>query len=325
MGIPFTTQSGTRKIIERFGKFHHLADPGLGWLIMPCCCYENAVGTVNMRQQQLVCRCETKSKDNTFVSVEVSVQYKVLNDRVYESFYSLDDAVGQIRAYVYDVVRSEIPKVTLDNTFIMKEELSNKIKLILGDMMHKFGYEIVGAPVTDIDPAPQVKQAMNEINRAERMKQAASDEGEAKKILAIKAAEAEAAKIRIEAEAEADAKYAAGEGLARQRQAIVDGLQKSVQIFQEGVADINSHDIMDVILLTQYFDTMKDIGTSTTRGTNMVFMPHEPAQLGTLKNQIRTAIVQGSCASSMINNCDNEGNSRTKETRPHLPNQVKMN
>lgn len=244
-------------------------------------------------------------------------------DRVYESFYSLDDAEGQIKAYVYDVVRSEIPKLTLDETFIMKDELSDKIKTLLGEMMTKFGYEIVGAPVTDIDPAKQVKNAMNEINKAERMKQAAKDEGEGKKILCIKAAEARAAQIRIESEAEADAKHAAGEGLARQRQAIVDGLQKSVTIFQEGVQDIDSAAIMDVILLTQYFDTISEIGTSKNRGTNMIFMPHEPGNLGALKSQIRSAISQGSCVGMQSMNkgqtlLNNEGNMMT------LPNQAQI-
>ena len=223
MGCPFSTQTGTVRIVETFGKYSSTVTAGLNILWCPCF-YQNVAGTMSLRLQEMKVRCETKTKDNVFVVCQVSVQYQIKMDKVQEAFYRLSDPVRQIEAYVFDVIRSEVPKATLDDLFVLKEELSNRVKEALRSNMESFGFEIISTPITDIDPDAKVKQAMNEINRQERLKQAAREEAESRKIILVKDAEARAQKITIEARAEADAKELAGQGLARQRQAIIDGM-----------------------------------------------------------------------------------------------------
>ena len=298
MGIPFSTNTGTVRIIEAFGKYSHPAEAGCHLLCFPCC-WQNIAGTVSLRLQELRVRCETKTRDNVFVTTQVSVQYQVKMDKIEEAFYRLTEPEKQIEAYVFDVIRSEVPKATLDNLFVMKEELSQRVKEQLKDNMEAFGYEIISTPVTDIDPDSAVKQAMNEINRQERLKQAAKEEAEARKIILVKDAEAKAEKITIEARAEADAKELNGQGLARQRQAIIDGLQESVKLFKEGVPGADTSTVMDLILLTQYFDTLKDIGS--TANCNTLFIPSDPGNVKNLSAQFRQGILEGTAAARRSN------------------------
>lgn len=290
MCMPYQAESGTVKMITRFGKHSHIQPPGLGMLILPCCCVDGIAGTLSMRVQQVDVVCTTKTLDNVFVKVEVAVQYLVAPGQEYNAFYKLSNAQHQIESYVYDSLRSEVPKVTLDNLFVVKEQLAGAVKKTVGDAMESFGFQILATPVTDIDPDPGVKQAMNEINRQERLKKAASDKGEAAKILAIKEAEATAEKIRIEAQADADSKFYAGEGLSRQRQAIVDGLHKSVNLFTEGVHGAKPGDVMDMIMITQYFDTLKELGGKS--GASTVFIPHQPGAIADISAQMRQGILE---------------------------------
>ena len=293
MGCPFSTSTGTVRIVESFGKYSYTARPGLSCLICPCI-YQTVAGTMSMRLQEIQVRCETKTKDNVFVTTQINIQYQVKMDRIEDAFYRLSNPQEQIRAYVFDVIRSEVPKATLDNLFIMKEELSLRVKEQLKANMEAFGYEIISTPVTDIDPDIKVKEAMNEINRQERLKQAAKEEAEGRKIILVKDAEAKAEKIKIEARAEADAKELNGQGLARQRQAIIDGLQESVKLFKEGIPGADTSTVMDLILLTQYFDTLKDIGS--TANCNTLFIPSDPANVGSLSKQLRQGILEASSA-----------------------------
>jgi regulator of protease activity HflC (stomatin/prohibitin superfamily) len=213
-------------------------------------------------------------------------------DGIHDSFYKLTDKHKQMRAFVYDVLRAEVPKVTLDQLFLAKEKLSKVLKDGVQKQMQQYGIEILATPVTDIDPDQGVKHAMNEINRQERLKKAAEDKGEAAKIIMVKKAEALAQKIRIEAEADADAKELAGEGLSRQRQAIVNGLQESVNLFTKGVPGADHSTVMDMIMITQYFDTMKDIGANSR--TNAIFMPHQPGAISDVSSQLRQGILEAS-------------------------------
>ena len=295
MGIPFSTDTGSTRVIARFGRFARATTPGCNVLVLPCC-WETIAGTLSLRLQQLNVKCETKTKDNVFITIQTSIQYQVLPDRVEDAFYRLSDPKKQIEAYVFDVIRSEVPKVDLDNVFLLKEELSERVKAQLKAQMEKFGFEIISTPVTDIDHDIAVKNAMNEINKQERLKQASKESAEAKKILAVKDAEARAESTRIQARAESDAKYLSGQGLARQRQAIVEGLQESVKIFQEGVPDADSNTVMDLILLTQYFDTLKDIGSAPNSHT--MFVNSQPGTIQDLVSQMRMGIVEGNLATS---------------------------
>jgi regulator of protease activity HflC (stomatin/prohibitin superfamily) len=271
----FTVEQQTAGILTRFGKFVRIAPPGLNFKVP---FIDTVSGRVNLRVQQLDVKIETKTEDNVFVFVTVSVQYFVVPTKVYEAFYKLVDHESQITSFVFDVVRARVPKIKLDDVFEKKDEIADAVKDELAHVMDDFGYGIVKTLVTDIDPDHKVKEAMNEINAAQRMRVAASEKGEADRILKVKAAEAEA-----------QSKALQGKGIADQRKAIVDGLRLSVEDFRSGVPGATPQDVMNLVLMTQYFDTIKEIGASSH--TNTILIPHSPGGMTDLATQMRTAML----------------------------------
>jgi regulator of protease activity HflC (stomatin/prohibitin superfamily) len=274
----FIVQQQTAAIVQRFGKFERIAGPGLH-IKLPF--VEKVAGTVNLRVQQLDVKVETKTQDNVFVQVMVSVQYFVLKDKVFQAYYKLDDPVKQITSFIFDVVRARVPTIVLDDVFEKKNEIADVVKNELSQVMSDFGYGIVKALVTDIDPDAKVKEAMNEINAAQRLRVASTERGEADKILKVKAAEADA-----------ESKALSGKGIADQRRAIVEGLRESVDEFQRTIPGASPQDVMNLILMTQYFDTLKDMGQ--TSKSNTILIPHSPGHLGDLANQFRDAMIAAS-------------------------------
>jgi regulator of protease activity HflC (stomatin/prohibitin superfamily) len=227
------------------------------------------VGRLSLRIQQLDVFCETKTKDNVFVQVAVAVQYRVISEGAYDAFYRLTDPKGQIQSYVFDVVRSTVPKMELDEAFASKEEIAVAVLNQLKDVMRDYGYEIRNTLVTDMSPDAKVKASMNEINASRRLKEAASHKAEADKTRQVKAAEAEA-----------EARYLSGLGVARQRKAIVQGLQASVAEFADEVEGAKPKDVMDILLLSQYFDTLSVVGA------NSLFLEHDPATVASLQASV---------------------------------------
>jgi len=197
--------------------------------------------------------------DNVFITSVVTVQYQVLREKVYEAFYSLTNPVQQMTAHIYDVIRSQLPTLELDQVFEAKEELSLAVKNALSETFNRYGYQILQALITDLEPDERVKNAMNEINSAKRLKYAVAEKSEGEKILKVKAAEAEA-----------EAKYLSGVGVAKQRKAIIDGLRCSIVDFSEGVKGTSQKDVMDLLLLTQYFDCIKEVGSDPRCRTTFV-------------------------------------------------------
>lgn len=272
----YTVEQRTVAMIQRLGKFVREAGPGLR---MKVPFLDKIAGRVNLRVQQLDVRVETKTEDNVFVHLIVSVQYFVLPDKVYDAFYKLDDARRQITSYVFDVVRAQVPKIKLDDVFEKKDEIAEAVKIELSHVMEGFGYGIMKALVTDIEPDARVKEAMNEINHAQRMRVAANEKGEAERILRVK-----------QAEGDAQSKALQGKGIADQRQAIVAGLRDSVDEFRRSVPGTTAKDVMNLVLMTQYFDMLKEIGASTR--SNAILIPHSPGNLATLQDQIRNAMLE---------------------------------
>ena len=264
-------------VIERLGKYVRHAFAGLNFKIPVI---ERIAYKLSLRVQQLNVQVETKTKDNVFVNIIVSVQYLVNKDKIYEAAYKLTSVKDQISSYIYDVVRAEVPKLDLDEVFERKDDLSLAIKKELGEVMDNFGYIILKAPVTDVDPAKNVKEAMNEINAAKRLKEAAKEKAEAEKIKVVKQAEAEAESKRLQ-----------GEGIANQRKAIIEGLKESIEDFKTSLGVESAVEVMNLVLLTQYFDTLKDIGFNSN--TNTILIPHSPGSLKDLAEQIRNAVIQG--------------------------------
>ncbi|KAH7686551.1 Stomatin/HflK/HflC family protein [Dioscorea alata] len=269
-------------IRETFGKFDDVLEPGCHFL--PWCFGKQVAGYLSLRVQQLDVRCETKTKDNVFVTVVASIQYRALADRASDAFYKLSNTREQIQSYVFDVIRASVPKLNLDDVFEQKNEIAKAVEEELEKAMAAYGYEIVQTLIVDIEPDEHVKRAMNEINAAARLRVAANEKAEAEKILQIK-----------RAEGDAESKYLAGLGIARQRQAIVDGLRDSVLAFSVNVPGTTAKDVMDMVLVTQYFDTMKEIGASSK--SNSVFIPHGPGAVKDIASQIREGLLQANTVS----------------------------
>lgn len=251
----------TVAIKENFGKYDDVLGPGFHF--MPWCCGSQLAGYLSLRVQQLDITCESKTKDNVFVTLVASIQYRALADKAADAFYKLSNTKEQIQAYVLDVIRTTVPTLELDQVFEEKTEIAKTVGNRLEKAMSLYGYEIVQTLIVDVEPDDQVKSSMNEINTASRLREAASEKAEGEKILQIK-----------QAEGEAESKYLAGLGIARQRQAIVEGLKESVIGFSNSVPGASNKDVMEMILITQYFDTMKEIGVSSN--SSAVFIPHEP-------------------------------------------------
>lgn len=254
----FTVKQQTAVVIERFGKFISIRNSGLQ---MKVPVIDRIAGKVNLRIQQLDVIIETQTKDNVFVKMKVSVQFKVIQEKAYEAFYKLEYPHDQITAYVFDVVRAEVPKLILDDVFVRKDDIAIAVKRELNEAMTTYGYDIINTLVTDIDPDIQVKNAMNRINAAEREKVAAEYESEAQRI-----------RIVAKAKAEAESKRLQGQGIADQRREIARGLVESVNQLNE--VGINSQEASALIVVTQHYDTLHSIGADTH--SNLILLPNSP-------------------------------------------------
>ena len=264
-------------IVERFGRFVRIAQPGLNFKIP---FIESISGRVNMRVMQLDVEVETKTLDDVFIHILTSVQYRILPNKIYEAYYTLNDPRGQIQAFVFDVVRARVPAIKLDDVFSKKDDIANSVREELHEVMSEFGYDIIKALVTDISPDAKVKAAMNEINEAQRLRIAATERGEAEKILKLKAAEADAQSHILQ-----------GKGMAGQRKAIIAGLRESITEFKESVGSVETKEVMSLIITAQYFDTLKEIGKNGNLNTIMI--PHSPTTPSDLQQQIRDSIILG--------------------------------
>ncbi|WP_298546911.1 SPFH domain-containing protein [uncultured Aquimarina sp.] len=254
----FVVKQQTSAIIERFGKFHSIRNSGLQMKIP---IVDNITGRINLKIQQLDVLVETKTKDDVFVRLKISVQFQVIKEKVYDAFYKLENPHDQITSYVFDVVRAEVPKMKLDDVFERKDDIAIAVKQELNEAMINYGYDIIKTLVTDIDPDLQVKEAMNRINAAEREKVAAEYEAEAERI-----------KIVAKARAEAESKRLQGQGIADQRREIARGLEESVDVLNN--VGINSQEASALIVVTQHYDTLQSIGEETN--SNLILLPNSP-------------------------------------------------
>jgi regulator of protease activity HflC (stomatin/prohibitin superfamily) len=275
LGSFFTVKTAQVAVITRFGKFLRAAEPGLNWkwpLI------DTVAGRVSLRVNQISLTMETKTKDNVFVTIPISVQNRVRPEKVFDAYYKLANPIEQIQAYVEQVILGHVPGMTLDEVFASQSGIAAAVKQELDADMAGFGYEIVNVLVTDIVPDAKVKSAMNDINAAQREQVAANARGEAEKILVVK-----------KAEAEAESKALQGQGIANQRKAIIEGLQGSIEQFQKVVGTASTSEVMQLVLVTQYFDTIKSIGELDK--TNTLFLSHSPGAVKEISDQVMQAML----------------------------------
>ena len=264
----FIVKQQTAAIVERFGKFQGIRHAGLQ-LKIPL--VDIISGRLSLKIQQLDVIIETKTLDDVFVRLKVSVQYKVIRDKVFDAFYKLDYPHDQITSYVFDVVRAEVPKMKLDDVFVRKEYVAIAVKKELNVAMMDYGYDIIKTLVTDIDPDSQVKEAMNRINSAEREKVAAQFEGDAQRILIVERAKAEAESKRLQ-----------GQGIADQRREIARGLEESVEVLNK--VGINSQEASALIIVTQHYDTLQSIGHNAN--SNLILLPNSPQAGSNMLNEM---------------------------------------
>ena len=287
----FIVKQQTAAIIERFGKFHAIRQSGLRFKIP---LVERIAGRLSLKIQQLDVIIETKTLDDVFVRLKVSVQYKVIKLKVYDAFYKLDYPHDQITSYVFDVVRAEVPKMKLDDVFVKKDDIALAVKAELNDAMSDYGFDIIKTLVTDIDPDAQVKQAMNRINASEREKIAAQFEGDAARILIVEKAKAEAESKRLQ-----------GQGIADQRREIARGLEESVEVLNK--VGINSQEASALIVVTQHYDTLQAIGGETN--SNLILLPNSPQAGSNMLNDM----VASFTASNQIGEAMKNSNSKKKD------------
>ncbi|MFB9052015.1 SPFH domain-containing protein [Formosa undariae] len=287
----FTVKQQTAAIIERFGKFNGIRHSGLQMKIP---FIDRIAGRMSLKIQQLDVIVETKTKDDVFVRLKISVQFKVIQEKVYDAFYKLDYAHDQITSYVFDVVRAEVPKMKLDDVFVKKDDIAIAVKMELNDAMSDYGYDIIKTLVTDIDPDAQVKEAMNRINASEREKIAAQFEGDAQRILIVEKAKAEAESKRLQ-----------GQGIADQRREIARGLEESVEVLNR--VGINSQEASALIVVTQHYDTLQSLGEETN--SNLILLPNSPQTGSNMLNDMVASFV----ASNQIGEAMKEGKKNPKK------------
>jgi len=277
LGSFFTVETAQVAIVQRLGKFARVAGPGLNWKTPYL---ETVVRRLSMKVQQFDVQVETKTQDNVFVQIPVSIQYKIMPDAVEAAFYKLSDPVKQIESMVYNVVLGHVPKMKLDDTFLNQADIASDLRDNLDASMKEYVYSIVKVLISDIVPDQKVKAAMNDINAAQREREATVSRAETNKMLLVKQAEAEAESKRLQ-----------GEGIANQRKAIIAGLKDSVEDFAKTVPGSTPQDVMQLVLMTQYFDTLKEIAANDH--SNTILIPHTPNTLTDIYSQIRNAIIAG--------------------------------
>ena len=275
LGSFFTVDTAVVAIITRFGKFLRVANPGLNWK-WPI--IDSIAGRISLRVNQITLTMETKTKDNVFVTIPISVQNRVRPEKAFDAFYKLSNPAQQIQAYVEQVILGHVPSMTLDEVFASQSGIAAAVKQELDADMAGFGYEIVNVLVTDIVPDAKVKSAMNDINAAQREQVAANARGEAEKILVVK-----------RAEAEAESKALQGRGIANQRKAIIEGLQSSIEEFQKVVGGASTSEVMQLVLVTQYFDTIKSIGENDK--TSTLFLTHSPGAVKDISDEVMRSML----------------------------------
>jgi len=300
----FIVKQQTAAIVERFGKFHSIRNSGIQ-LKIPV--FDRIAGRINLKIQQLDVLVETKTKDDVFVKLKISVQYQVIKEKVYEAFYKLESPHDQITSYVFDVVRAEVPKMKLDDVFERKDDIAVAVKRELNEAMINYGYDIIKTLVTDIDPDVQVKAAMNRINASEREKVAAEYEAEAERI-----------KIVAKARAEAESKRLQGQGIADQRREIARGLEESVDVLNN--VGINSQEASALIVVTQHYDTLQSIGEETN--TNLILLPNSPQAGSNMLNDMIASFVASNQIGEEMKKQNAEkgiGGGRSKRKPPNNP------
>ncbi|MCW8981230.1 SPFH domain-containing protein [Altibacter sp.] len=292
----FTVKQQTAAIVENFGRFSSIRNSGLQFKIPVV---QRIAGRINLKIQQLDVLVETKTKDDVFVRLKISVQFQVIKEKVYDAFYKLENPHDQITSYVFDVVRAEVPKMKLDDVFERKDDIAIAVKQELNDAMINYGYDIIKTLVTDIDPDVQVKAAMNRINAAEREKVAAEYEAEAERI-----------KIVAKARAEAESKRLQGQGIADQRREIARGLEESVDVLNN--VGINSQEASALIVVTQHYDTLQSIGEETN--TNLILLPNSPQAGSNMLNDMIASFVASNQIGEQMRK-ENEAKGIGKTTR----------
>lgn len=255
----FTVEQQTVRMVTRFGSFKRVAGDGPHFRIP---FVDGISRPLSLRTQQHNVAVDSITRDKVTLKLNVSVQFEVIAESAREAFYRLANPEQQIESYVFDAVRSTVPEMDLDEVFQNKNRIATAVERELRADMQQFGFRILKALVTEVTPDAKVVAAMNEINANQRLQVAAAAKGEAEKILIVKQAEAEAEQKRLR-----------GEGVAAERTAIAKGIKESASLIKDALGQgLNPEHVMDILLTTQGYDAMRDIGGNAK--ATVVFLPN---------------------------------------------------
>ncbi|KEG07108.1 hypersensitive-induced response protein 1-like [Trypanosoma grayi] len=235
-------------VLETCGRFNTIAGPGCH-CVLP---WTYKAGTLSMRLREHHFMIRSKTKDNVFVTLKLTINVQVVPDRVDAAFYGLEEPLSIIQSYVENSVEAKIPLYNLEALFIERGTISQQLKNETDAIMEVYGWDIVSALITEIDPGDEMTEAINSIQKYQRLRVAAVDEAETKKMQRVRAAEALCESRRL-----------AGQGLAEQRKAIVAGLRKSVEVMRHDANGLNNEDVLNLLLINQYYDTMKSVAENS--------------------------------------------------------------
>ncbi len=277
----FTIQTASMGIIERFGKFARTAGPGLNFKLPVV----ESTNVMDMRVLQIASEVETKTKDNVFVKIPISIQYFVQPAKVVDAFYKLSNPQQQMLSYAFNIILGHVPTMTLDDVFSGQAAIALEVMTELQKQMEAYGYGIAKVQFTDVRPAQGVIDAMNSINAAQRQQVAAQAKGEADKIIRVKAAEADA-----------EAKALSGKGFANEQIAIAEGRLRAMELLRQSAPGLSDEEATVILTFTNWTDMLRSVGTS--QNSTVIFVPSGPGGLQDFQQQMSNAFLASAKATT---------------------------
>ncbi len=251
----------TAYTVETFGKFSRVIYPGIN-IVIPL--VENTARKINLSTMNLDFSILAITFDKVNISIDCTLIYKVIYQKVYQATYSLENPTASIKALVENTIRAFVATQTHEQTIQSRDEMTNFLMTHLTQKLEAFGFAIDSFQVRDIILPREITEAMSRVISSKRNQEAAFNEAQGKYILAVKEAEAQKETRRLQ-----------GEGLAAERDAIINGLSKSIHDMQQATG-ASATAVMNIVLMNQYIDMMRTISNDKSGNTKTVFINPSP-------------------------------------------------
>jgi len=260
-------------VVEFLGKYQRTLSAGLNFVIP---ILERVSVQVNLAIRNFLFELDAVSKDKVQVRLKSNLIYAVSVGKVTQYWYELTDPKQTIASFVENYVRSFVATQTHEELLEKREEISAYLVQHLNEKFMAWGIIIHGYQLMDIVFPTVITDAMSRVVASQRLREAAMNEAEATKVRVVK-----------EAEAEKESRVLLGEGVAGERQAIIDGLKRSIDDMK-GIPGLNTHEVMNLIVMSQYFDTVKAIGMS--QNSKVMFIDPAPEGANNMLQQLSAAL-----------------------------------